>query len=60
MEIKNFEGVFGSATIDKEGIIAFEPALKMILKTGDQSWLLNKKILKTTIDIKYFIFLCFN
>jgi len=28
--IKNFDGVFGPVTIDNEGIIAFEPAVKII------------------------------
>lgn len=34
MAIKKFNGVFGFATIDNEGIIAFEPAVK-IIKNGE-------------------------
>ena len=33
LKIKNFDGVFGPATIDADGIIAFEPAVK-IIKNG--------------------------
>ena len=33
LKIKNFDGVFGPATINDEGIIAFEPAVK-IIKNG--------------------------